>query len=158
MLSKIFNASTEVMFWLSSLHLTALIVRTSLSRAGIEFSSGVNYITYYAVHWIFKALSRHKSVGCKRRYGKYRLFYTVQACKFVTAIFCYRFKQSKDYTPNSHVGTRITVLIQTSVYYTRSFTQLTKPPFLLVWAFVVTYLILSCLFLCSRGAPNMANH
>ena len=74
----------------------------------------------YVAYWIFKALSRHKSFGCKRSYGKYGLFYTVQACKFVTARFCYRANWT-------HVDTRIIVLIQTSVCDTMSFTQLTKP-------------------------------
>ena len=43
MLSKIFNASTEFMFWFSiSPH---LIDQTSLSRVGMELSSGINDIT-----------------------------------------------------------------------------------------------------------------
>ena len=43
MLSKIFNASTEFMFWL--LISPRLIDQTSLSRVDMELSSGVNDIT-----------------------------------------------------------------------------------------------------------------
>ena len=119
--SRIFSMQVPTSFIGCQAHTSLhLIVQTSLSRVAMEFSSGVNYITTYAVYWIFKALSRHKSFSCKRRYGKYCLFYIVQACKFVTARFCYRANWTR-------VGTRITVLIQTSVCYTRSFTQLTKP-------------------------------
>ena len=120
MLSNIFNASTDLIFWLSSSHLTAFDCPglAELGSYGDFFRRQLH--KNYAVYWIFKALSRYKSFGCKRRYGKYCLFYIVQACKFVTARFCYRAKWTR-------VGTRITVLIQTSVCYTMSFTQLTKP-------------------------------
>ena len=120
MLSNIFNASTEFMFWLSSSYPTTLECPdlAESGRCGVFFRRQLQ--NNYAVYWVVKALSRHKSFGCKRRYGKYCLFYTVHACKFVTAIFCYRANWTR-------VGTRITVLIQTSACYTRSFTQLTKP-------------------------------
>ena len=72
MLLKIFNASTEFMFWLSISHLTAFDC-VDLAESG---GYGVVF--------------RRQSVGCKRRYGKYCLFYTVQECKLVTAKFCYR--------------------------------------------------------------------
>ena len=45
MRSKIFHASTEFMFWLSSSHLPGLIFKTLLSRAGMEPTIDVNYIT-----------------------------------------------------------------------------------------------------------------
>ena len=150
MFSNIFNASTEFIFWLSSSHLAAFDC-TDLAESG---SYGVFFKrklhNNYAVYWIFKALSRQKSFGCKRRYGKYCLFYTVQACKFVTARFFYRLNWTR-------VGTRITVLIQTSVCYTRSFTQL-KNHFCWCEHSLSLYIILGCLFLCSRGAPDTANH
>ena len=118
MLSKLANASTEFMRWLSISHLTAFDCSYLAESGRIGFSSGVNYITIMRCIE-FSKLSRHKSVGCKRRYGKYCVFYTVHACKFVTA----RFRHRANWT---RVGTRTTVLIQTSVCYTRSFTQLTK--------------------------------
>ena len=120
MLSKIVNASIEFICWLSISHLTAFCC-PDLAVSGrywVFFRRQLH--NNYAVYWIFKALSRHKSVGCKRRYGKYCLFYTVQACKFVTARFRYRANWTR-------VGKKTTVLIQTSVCYIRSFTQLTKP-------------------------------
>ena len=119
-LSNIFNASTDLMYWLSRSHLTAFDC-PDLAVSGsywVFFRRQLH--NNYAVYWIFKALSRHTSFSCKQRYGKYCLFYIVQACKFVTARFCYRANWTR-------VGTRIIVLIQTSVCYTRSFTQLTKP-------------------------------
>ena len=120
MLSNIFNSSTNLIIWLSSSLLTAFDC-PDLAESG---SYGVFFRRQlhnnYAVYCIFKVLSGHKSFDCKRRYGTYCLFYIVQACKFVTARFCYRANWTR-------VGTRITVLIQTSVCYTRSFTQLTKP-------------------------------
>ena len=90
MLSNIFNASTETILWLSSSHLTALDCPDFAESGsnGIFFRRQLH--NNFAVYWIFNALSRYKSFGCKRRYGKYCLFYTVQACKFVTARFCYR--------------------------------------------------------------------
>ena len=99
---------------------------------------------YYAVYWIFKALSRHKSYGCKIRYGEYCLFYTVQACKFVLARFCYRVNWAR-------VDTRITVI--NKVFYSAF-----KTNFWWCKHSLSLFLILSCLFLCSSGAPNMANH
>ena len=88
-----------------------LIVRTSLSRVGMIFFRR-QWHNNYAVYWLFKALSRHKSFDWKRRYCEYCLLYTAQACKFVAARFCYRANWSR-------VGTRITFLIQTSVCYTK---------------------------------------
>ena len=120
MLSKIVNASTKFICWLSISNLTAFDCPT-LAESGrflVFFRHQLH--NNYAACWTFKALSRHKSVGCKRRYGKYYLFYTEQACTLVTARFRYRANWTR-------VGTRTTVLIQTSVCYTKSSSQLTKP-------------------------------
>ena len=150
MLSKIFNASTEFMFWLSSSYLSAFDCAdlAESGRYGVFFRRQLQ--DNYSGYRIFKAISRHKSFGCKRRYGKYRLFYTVQACKFVTARFCF-------WANWTRVVTRIP-----SKYRLQSAVQglllSLQKQLLLLWTFVVTVLILSCLFLCSRGAPNMANH
>ena len=120
MLSKIFNASTELMFWLS----ISLLIAFDCANLAVSVGYGVvfrcQWHNNYGVYWIFKALSRIKSVGCKRRYGKYCLLHTVQACKLVTARFCYRANWTR-------VCMRITVLIKTSFCYTRSLTQLIKP-------------------------------
>ena len=143
MLSKIFNTSTEFMFWLSSSYFTVIDCQdiAESDRYGVFFRRQLH--NSYAVYWIFKALSRHKSVGCKKRYG---LFYTVQACKFVTARFCYRANWTR-------VGTRTTVLTQTSVCYTRSFISL-QIRFLLVWAFVVTVFHSNLSFLVFEGCSK----
>ena len=120
MLSKIFNASTEFMFWLSISHLNAFDCADLAESGGYGVVFRRQWHNNYGVCWIFKALSRLKPVGCKRRYDKYCLFYTAQACKLVTARFCYRANWTR-------VCTRITVLIKTSYCYTSSLTQLTEP-------------------------------
>ena len=86
-------------------HISPILIFLDLAESGRH---GVYYRRQlhnnYAMYWIFKALSIHKSVGFKRRYGKYCPFYAVQACNFVTVIFCNRANWTR-------VGTRITVLI-----------------------------------------------
>ena len=151
MLSNIFNASTDFIFWLWSSHLTAFDC-PDLAESG---SYGVFFMRQlhnnYAVYWIFKALSRHKSFGCKRRYGIYCLFYIVQACKFVTARFCYRANWTRVGYEDNRLNTNFSLLYK--VFYSAY-----KTYFCWCEHSLTHYLILSCLFLRSRGAPNMANH
>ena len=69
MLPKIFNASTEFMFWLSGSYLIAFDCPdlAESDREGVFFSRQLQ--NNNVVFWIFKALSRHKSFSCKERYG-----------------------------------------------------------------------------------------
>ena len=71
MLSKIFHASYELIFWLSSSHLVAFDFPELTESFSYEVFFRRQLNNNYAMYLIFKALFRHKSSGCKSRYGKY---------------------------------------------------------------------------------------
>ena len=152
MRSKIFHASVEFMLWLSSSHLTEFDF--------LDLAESVRYGVYkrrqlhnrYAVYWNFISPDINPSVSYKRRYGNYCPFYTIQAWKFVTARFCYKSKlNSRRYEDNR-------LNIDFSLLY-KVFYSVYKDRFCWCEHSLSLYLsVLSCLFLCSVGAPNMVNH